>query len=85
MQKRTIINIMLGAAVALLIPLFGNVYVNGWNWTWHDFVFAWVFFVILGLTYKFVTGKIAHRPQRIAAGAAVVAVFAFVWIRLATG
>ncbi|MBX4199106.1 hypothetical protein KW800_02410 [Candidatus Parcubacteria bacterium] len=76
---------MLVAAVALLIPLFGNMYVDGWNWGLGDFIFAWVFFVILSLTTKFVMSKISNRTYRTIAGIAIVAVFAFIWIKLATG
>ncbi|MDB5266570.1 MAG: hypothetical protein JWN89_385 [Parcubacteria group bacterium] len=85
MQKRTIINIVRWATAALLIPFFGNMYVSGWNWGPGDFIFAWVFFVLLGLTYTFVTARIARPNYRIAAGILVVAAFACLWILLATG
>jgi len=76
---------MLWALVALIIPLLGNTFVSGFNWTWNDFVFAWVFFVVLGLSVKFVTSKINRRGYRIAVGIAIVLAFAFVWVMLATG
>jgi hypothetical protein len=85
MTKTYIKKTMLWALAALIIPLLGNTFVDGWNWTWHDFLFAWVFFVILGLSVKFVTSKIADRTFRIAAGVAVVLVFAAIWATLATG
>jgi hypothetical protein len=85
MQKKNIINSITGATVALIVPMLGNKFVDGWNWSWHDFVFAWVFFVVLGLTYSFVTGKIVDRTRRIIAGIAVIGVFATVWVILATG
>jgi hypothetical protein len=85
MQKKTIVSVVLLATAALLIPLLGNMYISGWNWTAGDFTFAWVFFIILGLTYKFVTSRITNRGFRIAAGLAVVAVFVSIWVILATG
>ncbi|MES2213950.1 MAG: hypothetical protein V4465_00960 [Patescibacteria group bacterium] len=85
MDKKKITHIGLWSAAALIIPLLGNSFVDGWNWSWNDFVFAWVFFVVLGLTYSFVTSKIADRTKRIIAGAGVVLVFAAVWVMLATG
>jgi hypothetical protein len=73
------------STAALIVPILGQLFVNGWNWGLGDFVFAWVFFNILGITYTFVTNKIAHRGGRIAAGILVVAIFAFIWGMLATG
>lgn len=36
--------------VILLVPFFGNIYVDGWNWSWTDFVIfgAIMFFASLG-------------------------------------
>lgn len=76
---------MLWSAVALIIPLLGNTFVDGWNWTWHDFLFAWVFFIVLGSTYTLVRAKIANQTYKMLAGAAVVVFFAAVWAMLATG
>lgn len=73
------------ALAALIIPLLGNTFVDGWNWSWHDFVFAWVFFTIMGLSVKFVTSNITRRGYRIAVGIVVVLAFAAVWVMLATG
>jgi hypothetical protein len=85
MQKKNIIKIVSWSTVALIIPLFGQLFVNGWNWGVGDFVFAWVFFNLLGLSYTFVTSKLANRTHRYIAGAVVVAIFTFIWIILATG
>lgn len=85
MQKKQVIRIVIWSTIALIIPILGQLFVNGWNWTWHDFIFAWVFFNLLGLTCTFVTNKIARRGLKVIAGVIVVAVFAFVWIKLATG
>jgi hypothetical protein len=85
MQKKQVINVVTWSTVALIAPVLGQLFVNGWNWGLGEFIFAWVFFNVLGLTYTFVTNKITHRGGKIVAGMIVVAVFAFIWIRLATG
>ena len=85
MEKKQIVTIIKRSTVALIIPILGALFVNGWSWGVLDFVFAWVFFNILGVTYTFVTNKIASRGWRIVVGILVIALFAFVWIRLATG
>lgn len=73
------------ALFALIIPLLGNTFVDSWNWGWNEFVFAWVFLVILGLSHKFVTSKITHSGLRVATGVAVILAFAAIWVMLATG
>ncbi|OGI65531.1 hypothetical protein A3A95_02975 [Candidatus Nomurabacteria bacterium RIFCSPLOWO2_01_FULL_39_18] len=85
MQKKQIIRIVTCSTAALIIPILGQLFVDRWNWGPGEFIFAWVFFNILGFTYTFVTNKIAHRGGKIAAGIIVVAIFAFIWIMLATG
>ncbi len=85
MQKKQLITILIRSTIALVIPLLGQLFVSDWNWGVGDFVFAWVFFNILGIAYTVATNKIASRNGKIVAGIAVIAVFAFVWIKLATG
>lgn len=77
--------IILWATAALIIPILGNTYVEGWNWTWHDFLFAWVFFVVLGLVVTFVRKRVVNKTARIAASVGVVFGFAAIWAMLATG
>ncbi|MDO8603923.1 MAG: hypothetical protein Q7K40_00720 [bacterium] len=85
MEKEQIIRIVGWSTVVLVIPILGQLFVDGWNWGVGDFVFAWVFFNVLGITYTFVNNKITHRGGRIAASIIVVAIFVFVWVLLATG
>ncbi len=42
----------------LLIPFFGNMYVDGWNWPWTAFAFFGVVLFSAGLAYEF-AGKYA--------------------------
>lgn len=85
MKRNQFIKILVRSTVALLIPVLGQVFVDGWNWGLGDFVFAWVFFNLLGITYTFFQNRISNKAWKIFAGLVVVGVFAFVWIRLATG
>jgi hypothetical protein len=85
MKKKQAITIVSWSTIALIIPILGQLFVDGWNWGPGDFVFAWAFFNILGFTATFVTNKITHRGTRIAAGIIVVAIFAIIWVMLATG
>jgi len=44
----------------LLIPLFGNIYIDGWNWHWTAFVFFGVILFGAGLAYE-MAGKYASK------------------------
>ena len=85
MQMKQISRIVTWSTVALIVPILGQLFVNGWNWGLGDFVFAWVFFNLLGLTYTVVTNKFTHRTTKVVAGILVIALFAFIWVSLATG
>lgn len=68
----------------LLIPFFGNLYVDGWNWRPGDFVFAWV--VLAGATFIYrllATRKTASLFYRLGAGLAVVSGFLVFWVTAA--
>ncbi len=68
-----------------MIPLLGNQFVDGWNWRWNEFLFAWVFFVVMAMTIKFAMRKASGTRYRVAVGVAVFLVFAAIWVILATG
>lgn len=85
MKKEQVTKILIRSSVALIIPLLGELFVQGWNWGISDFIFAWVFFNLLGFSYTFAVHKAPTRGAKIVLGVLVVAVFAFIWIRLATG
>lgn len=82
-MKKSILKIMGWAGVALIIPLLGNLFVEGWNWSWHDFLFAWVFWVIMATTIFFVTRQFSK--NKVVIGAIVFLAFAAIWVMLATG
>jgi len=44
----------------LLIPFFGNLFVDGWNWRWTAFIFFGVILFGAGLAYEF-WGKYAKK------------------------
>lgn len=82
-MKNTIIKTMSGAAIALIIPLLGNRFVEGWNWSWHDFIFAWVFWVVMALSIIFMIKKFPR--YKLLVGTVVFLCFAAIWAMLATG
>lgn len=70
----------------LLIPLFGNLFVDGWDWDAGSFVFAWVILATAAFTYRrLATAKTATLAYRTGVGLAVVASFVLFWVNLAVG
>ncbi|MBI5139315.1 hypothetical protein HZA26_01760 [Candidatus Nomurabacteria bacterium] len=82
-MKNSVLKIMGWAGAALIIPLLGNQFVEGWNWNWNEFVFAWVFWVVMATTILFLTRQIPK--YRIIVGIVVFLIFAGIWVMLATG
>jgi hypothetical protein len=85
MQREQMRNIVMWSTAALIIPILGQLLVEGWNWGWNEFLFAWVFFNIFGFTSVFITNKITHRIGKIAIAIGITAFFTLIWVMLATG
>jgi hypothetical protein len=68
----------------LLVPLTGQLTVDGWHWTWHDFVLAWVVFTVTTFFFRFlVTRSPANLAYKAGVALAVLAGFLICWITAA--
>jgi hypothetical protein len=68
----------------LFIPLTGQLTVDGWHWTWTDFLFAWVVFSITTFVFRFlVTRPMANLAYKAGVALAVLAGFLVFWITAA--
>jgi hypothetical protein len=68
----------------LLIPLGGSLTVEGWNWTFSDFVFAWAMFAFATFALRLlITRKWADFSYRAGAALAVIGGFLLTWVNLA--
>jgi hypothetical protein len=85
MNNRSLLPVFLAPTALLLIPLAGNMFVDGWVWNAGSFVFAWAMMVGVGLAYRFVTRKAGSVAYRLATGIALMAGFMIVWGNLAVG
>lgn len=84
MKKKDYLVIALLPLALLLIPLTGQLTVDGWNWTGSDFVFAWVVFSIATFIYRFLAArKFANFAYKAGAGLAVLTGFLVFWITAA--
>lgn len=84
-MKKKIIRLALITACILLIPVFGNLYVNGWNWDPFDFVFMGTLIFGSGCAYLWIASKGNTITYRAAIGVALAATFLLIWINGAVG
>jgi len=83
-MQKSIIRVALGTGLILLIPLFGNLFVDGWNWPLPAFILAGTLLFGTGLTYELVAKKMmSNKGYRFAVGVALAAVFLLVWMNAA--
>jgi hypothetical protein len=84
MKRKDYLIVALLPLALLLIPLTGQLTVDGWHWKWNDFVFAWVVFSITTLFFRFlVTRPLANLAYKAGVALAVLAGFLVFWITAA--
>jgi hypothetical protein len=69
----------------LIIPILGNMYIDGWNWSIFDFIFAFVVFMGTGITFGYVSRKSNGIVYKLAVAVAVFTSLALIWINGAVG
>jgi hypothetical protein len=85
MMQTNIVRIAIVAGLILLIPLWGNHYVEGWNWSPLDFVFAGVLLFGTGVTYDLIARRGGTTAYRVAVGISCATGLVLVWINAAVG
>lgn len=82
-MKKDLIRIAIVVALILLIPLFGNLIVDGWNWSIGDFIIMGTLLFCTSLAINFTIKQITHPIYRILACAFIVLVLLAIWAELA--
>ena len=85
MQNKSMLRIALGTGCILLVPLLGNLFIEGWNWDLADFVVWGALLFGTGLTYELVARKGGTIAYRAAVGIACATGFILFWINAAVG
>ena len=85
MLQKKIIRLAIIVLLLLVIPVFGNMYVDGWNWSPFDFVWAFVVLFGSGLIYLLVSRKSSALSYKAAVGLSTLTGLALVWINGAVG
>ena len=81
-MQKSIIRVALVTAGIVLIPFFGNVYVDGWSWHWYTFVLAGALIFGAGLTYESVAKRMNNGAYKFAVGLAVGTTLVFSWANM---
>lgn len=84
MKTKDFLIVALVPLALLLIPITGQLTVEGWHWTWHDFLFAWVVFSVTTFVFRLIVSrKFANFAYKAGAALAVLAGFLVFWITAA--
>lgn len=84
MKRKDYLIIALLPLALLLVPLTGQLTVDGWHWSVGDFAFAWVVFSITTFVFRFlVTRPLANLAYKAGVALAVLAGFLVFWITAA--
>jgi hypothetical protein len=83
MKTNDYLIVVLAPVPLLLIALFGNTFVEGWNWNPGAFVLLWVVVAAAACVYRLLaTSKAANLTFKLGIGLAVLASFMLGWITL---
>lgn len=85
MQAKKIIRILIIVGLILIGALLANRFVDGWNWSFGDFIFAGVMLFGTGLAIEFVARKLTNPVRRTVAIIAIILLFLLIWIEAAVG
>jgi hypothetical protein len=86
MKPKDYLVIALVPLALLLIPLTGNLTVEGWNWSPGDFLLAYVVFALTTFAYRLLATRAwANLAYRLGAALGVLAGFLMFWITIAVG
>lgn len=84
-MKNNILRALSFSTIFLLIPFIASRYVDGWNWSGFDFIFAWVIFSLVSLALTFAIRSARSKAYKLAMSLAVVTAFCLVWGNAAVG
>lgn len=84
-MQHSVVRLAMIVGLILLLPLLGNLFVDGFNWSPLDFVVWGGMLFAAGLAYQFVAGKGGTRAYRTAVGISCVTGFILIWINAAVG
>ena len=79
-RHQSIVRPVLVTVGFLLIPLWGTLHVEGWNWGWRGFVVAGAFVFGAALAYELAVKGMSNKSYRFAMGLAVATTLVLLWM-----
>lgn len=83
MKIKNFLRVFIIVGLLLLIPVWGNSNVEGWNWTAFDFVWAAIVLSCAGLSLEFFITRPYSTTYKAAGALAVVTALLMIWINAA--
>lgn len=82
-MRNNAVRILASVGVILLVPVLGNLFVDGWNWALFDFIFAGTLLFVTGLAIDIVIQELANPIHKILAIILIIGVLIIIWLELA--
>lgn len=79
LPTKSIVRVAIVTALILLIPFFGNIFVDGWVWDWFDFVWAGAMIFCFGLVIDAAARKLPGLFWKVFAVFSIVVLFMAIW------
>jgi len=76
---KTMLRVALGALAALMVPAIASRLVEGWHWSAGSFVFVYVLFFLIGMTYALIARRMGVWSYKVAVGVALASGLALGW------
>jgi hypothetical protein len=84
-MQKNIVRLAIVVGLILLVPLWGNHFIDGWNWDLFDFVCAGALLFGTGLAYELIARKGGTAAYRAAVVIACAGALLLVWMNAAVG
>lgn len=83
-MQKNIIRIAIIVGIILLIPLFGNFFIEGWDWGILDFFIIGILLFLTGLALDFVIRKFKGKPlYQFFSALVIIGVLFLLWVEMA--
>lgn len=84
-MEKILIRVLFIVGLILLVPLFGNFFISGWNWSVGDFVAMGILLFCLVFSIDLSVRTIQNRTKKVFVIITIISIFLLIWIELAVG
>jgi hypothetical protein len=80
--KKRIVRILITVVLILLVPVFGTLFIDGWNVSASEFLFIAALLLIASFAADLATAKIAKPIYRVIVNTVIVLALLLIWTRI---